>query len=176
MTRLAECAISCAFPTNRDDFFTSRRQAHSEYVKRFLGGWEQYEAVSSHLSHCIQRYRVLGVARVEERVTATQLRALMQTFKVVILFAHRIEEASGDQYIELWESKIDPESFVELVPAEFTGVIDLSVCGPGMFVDKLNRRLTRCTVGYSDKPVKPTLWAEIYGDVFEILGLNPCLD
>ena len=127
------------------------------------GGGSDLQTSSSHLSRCIQRYQALGVARVEERVTAPQLRALMQTFKVVILLLTILKKQAVISTSSYGESKINPESFFELVPTEFTGVIDLSVL---VQVSSLISSIVGshvCTVGYSDKPVKPTLWAEIYG-------------
>jgi hypothetical protein len=175
MTRLADCAVAYAFPITQKDYKCSLEQVHSEYAKRFLGRWNQYEPVASGLKSGIQRYRILGVTRLEERVTAAAWQTLFARHSVVILFAHRIEQLDGQECVEFWDSRIDPDAFVELVPGDFAGVIDLSVCGPGVFVEELKRRLPRCTVSYSTEKVSPMIWSEIYGDIFEVLRMRPDL-
>jgi hypothetical protein len=169
MNSLRAYAVACAFPTSREDFDASLRHPYSEYAKRFVGGWSQYEPVCSVLQSGMTRYRSLGVLRVEERVKQATWREFFDCASVAILFAHHIVRNDGNEYIELWDTVLDPKTFAQLTPAGFTGVVDLSVCGPGRFVDQLKRHLPNCTVSYSTQNVSPMIWSQIYGDVFELL-------
>ena len=175
MTRVTQCALAYAFPTTQRDFNWSVQQGHSEYTKRFAGGWVQYDRVCTSLNDGINRYRRLGLTQIKERVTVEDLGKLYERCTVVLLFAHRIVDANGLEYVELWDSILDPTSFAQLAPVEYEGVIDLSVCGSGAFVDAVKRRATECTVSYSPENVSPMIWSQIYGDVFEVLSRYPHL-
>ena len=174
MTSLRECAVACAFPTNREDFGASLQQRHSEYAKRFAGGWDQYEIIGSILRENIGRYGAAGVTCVEERITAQRLHLLLEEYRIIVLLAHHIVESDGHEFIELWDSRVDPDAFLKLVPADFSGILDFSVCNPSKrFVDVLNRQFQEGTFIYSASPVTPQIWAQLYGDMFKVLSLYP---
>jgi hypothetical protein len=161
--------ILFALPTSRSGFEWSRGQPDSDYAKRFLLGWDQYEDVCDDLSDAVERYKALGVrsivldARRENWITA------FAEAEVVIIFAHWLECKTGSGAVEFWDGPFSVEAMVEQIPPEFEGVIDLSVCHPFGFADRAARQKPNCSVWYAEKEVSPSIWAEFYSSIFEVL-------
>jgi hypothetical protein len=169
MTKPADCVVLIALPTSRSGFEWSRAQAQSEYANRFLLGWDQYEGVSDDLTDAVERYKSQGVKHVAVDARQEEWLRTLSEAEVVIIFAHWIESAAGAGAIEFWDGPCSVEELVDQIPVDFNGVIDLSVCHPFGFADQVARHRPNCSVCYAEYAVSPSIWAEIYCSIFEVL-------
>jgi hypothetical protein len=185
MTKPSDCVIAFALPTSEEGFRWSAQQQHSDYVHRFLAGWDQYREVCMDLRHCIGECSNVGVQIVEE-VKFAQWEILFRS-RVVALFAHWVtatgtvsslpdsidterELSKSRDVVELWDCRACIDDLVDGIPDSFEGVLDLSVCHPSTLVDKIKRHRRNCTVRYFPNELLPSVWAEMYIAVFSYLG------
>lgn len=169
MTTPGDCRILFALPTSRTGFEWSRGQSHSDYAKRFLLGWDQYEDVCDDLINAVERYKALGVVSITRDARREDWTTAFADAKVVILFAHWQDCEAGAGAVEFWDGPYSVETMVEQIPPEFEGVIDLSVCHPFGLADRAAREKPSCSLWYAEYAVSPSIWAEIYCSIFEVL-------
>jgi hypothetical protein len=169
MTTPAECAILVAIPTSNDGFNQLLDQRDSEYVKRFMGGWMQYEGVSKLLNRAIEKYKNLGLGQVTCNAQQAHWASALLSFRVVILVAHWIEDDHGNSAVEFFDGPYPVRAMVDNIPASFSGVIDLSVCHPYQLV-QTTPQVRSWSVLYSEFEASPILWSEMYCSIFEVLN------
>jgi hypothetical protein len=169
VTTPGECAVLISIPTARDEFNYLQEQSASSYVKRFLGGWMQYEVVSEALSRAIGKYERLGVGQVTRKSRRADWATALLRFRVVILIAHWIEGGSDQAAVEFFDGAYPTGLMLEDIPRTFNGVIDLSVCHPYELVRRAPR-IRRWSLLYSEFEASPIVWGEIYSSIFEVLN------
>lgn len=169
MTQPADCAVLFALPTSRVGFEWLRFEAQSEYANRFLLGWDQYEEVCNDLNDAVVRYKAQGVTHVALDARREGWPRAFLDSDVVIIFAHWMEFDTGAGAIEFSDGPFSVDALVDQIPEDFTGVIDLSVCHPFGFADQVARHKPNCSVCYAEYAVSPSIWAEIYCSIFEVL-------
>ena len=85
-------------------------------------------------------------------------------FDVVILFAHWCGDA-----VELFGGFADPDTFLQRVPNEFSGLIDLCVCHPPELVRALRSSRPNCLIKFITKEATPGFWLYFYLALFKHL-------
>src|SRR5262249_45343759 len=86
------------------------------------------------------------------------------SFDVIILFSHW----KGDA-VELFDSFADPRAFLEQVPDEFSGLLDLCICHPDKLAETLNRHRQNCLVKRITTTATPCFWLYFYWALFRQL-------
>ena len=86
---------------------------------------------------------------------------LGQDVQVIILFSHWI-----DNSIEFLDCLVTIEQFVEAVPENYTGIIDLCVCHPKPLVYALRKKYPNNIVRFTDTVSTPSHWLVFYEVLF----------
>jgi hypothetical protein len=127
----------------------------------------------SALREGIEAYKTLGLANIYEELNSHQLPQLFTRDSVVILFAHWVPPHKSEitASVEFWDTRLSLENFLDAIPSDYVGILDLSVCHPTDLVDLIAKARPRCRVSYIPFEVSPTVWSEIYATVFQTLAL-----
>jgi hypothetical protein len=164
--RPENCAIAFGIPTDELSFARAMKNRGSDYVRRYLGGFTQYE---KHLLKDLDRFLVFLAkwnVHVERTVTAERLSALLSgAFDVVTLFSHGTENS-----VEFTDGLVEVNSIVDCVPLNYSGFIDLCVCHPLGLVNELKFRRPNCHVKWEPLEVEPVEWMYIYPLLFSELA------
>lgn len=121
----------------------------------------------------VKRMRVtanaLGAA-VQTGVTSSDFRDLLHssTHKVVSLVAHW-----SDDQVEFADGKFSAAAVSEMIPDEFSGILDLCVCHPRKLIQKILARPNRCyLIKYTDSAATLQLWLWFYIALLKALDDN----
>jgi hypothetical protein len=166
-----DCVIGFGVPLTEAAF---RRQEQGvtggDFIRSQQLTWEKYRYFFADSSaKVLAQFRLWGVRLIEELT----LQALRDLFSrpptAMILFAHW----SDTDRVELADGLVSSEDIVHLVPADFTGIIDLCVCHPRALVVGIKQKCPGCLVKYTDTNAAPLWWLYMYQAMFKILATRP---
>jgi len=136
-----------------------------DFVKGFLGGWPQYDhlfvSIFDQVAPILREWKVTIIEGLDLTTLGTSFSGC---FDVVILFAHWRGDA-----VEFFGGFADPDTFLQRVPNEFTGLIDLCVCHPPELVRALLSRRPNCLIKFITTEATPGFWLYFYLALFKHL-------
>jgi len=127
----------------------------------------EFNACSAAVERCIAQLQQQGVD-VRRRINATELSHISK-YELVIVVAHHDEEYNA---LALADGMMKMDEFVQALPTDFNGVLDLASCQGGNIFDKLKAQCPSCQVQASQlqTPLNYRLFA--YPLVIELINKN----
>ena len=97
----------------------------------------------------------------------------MNNYDIVIVMAHY--DVQSDAML-LQDTSISMDDFVNCLPADFKGVLDLSICNSVLNLDRIKRRCPDCQIQVALSGVPLLRRVILYPSLVELLLENPKLD
>ena len=161
------CSIAIGLPTSISDFNLSLENSKNSYGHSFAGGWEQYkyqwlDPFTKFSNECC----CLGVTF----ELTSSLHDLCEAFRrphlhVFLLLSHW--HSSEIEWCGKFESTYD---FIQVMPPDFNGVIDLCICHPNTLAEQLGILRPSCLVRYTPTKVNPDRWLPYFKGIFRLLN------
>lgn len=129
----------------------------------YRSNWNRYHHdVVRHFDDVLPELAALGVTICHKLTRGMLLNFLNDRgCRVFILFTHFNENA-----VELFDGLTGIDDFVDLVPCQFDGILDLCVCHPASLVKRLTNKRPSCLKRYSLGKATPVIWIYFYETLF----------
>jgi hypothetical protein len=164
LVKPTDCAIGFGIPLNEAGFMRSSANPHSDFVKRFLGGWPHYRAaLVCDLEDVLPILMSWGVTIISE-LTLDSFRSVCHQATIVTIFSHWRRDS-----VEFSDGLHPFLEVADAIPNDFVGVIDLCVCHPQRLVDAIAARRPRCLVRYIPVEANASYWLYFYRTLFACL-------
>jgi hypothetical protein len=166
ITKPSQCVLGFGIPTTRSSFTKSLKNPNSDYINRYNCSWNYYkEVIVNPLNDVRPVFDKVGLTIVHN-LTLEKFEQLFNEFEVIILFSHWKENK-----IEFEEGLIEIEKVVDIIPNNFEGVLDLSVCHPTKLGQLIKEQKENCFAKYINIKVNPpVLWFNFYSVLFQYLN------
>ena len=158
--------MAFGIPTCEDEFWDAREDSRRNFVRDQIWAKYDYQFVS-HLRKIEPRLIRLGL-RIVPKLTLQGFGQLFRdsSNKVVILFSHWI-----DNTVEFFDGMATDHAIVSVIPSDFDGIVDLTVCHPDDLPIRIRNHLPPASlVKYTDVKNTPVIWLYFYWAVFTILS------
>lgn len=160
-----QCAMGFGIPTTWDAFAeVIDTPCNREFIPvHYRSNWNRYyHDVASHFDDVLPELAALGVT-ICHKLTRGMLSTLLgaRDCRVLILFTHFNTSA-----VEFFDGLTGIGDFVDLIPCQFDGILDLCVCHPESLVKRLTKERPRCLKRYSPKRATPVIWIYFYQALF----------
>lgn len=128
--------------------------------------WQKYEYhVLNPFNYTRKKLVALGV-NVHENLTLLQFGSLFrENHSVVILFSHW--KHSG---IEFSDRLFESPEIADQIPTNFDGILDLCVCHPTAFVQRVRNEKPSCLIRFTNRQATPNVWMYFYRALFLLLN------
>jgi hypothetical protein len=165
----SDCVLAFGIPTCKEEFEKAKNDSlERDLVKNI--DWDRYEeSFVRYLKKIEPQFLKLGV-RVIHRLTLQDYGKLFRdsSNKVIILFSHWKKTADT---VEFFNGMATIDEITGVVPEDFDGIIDLTVCHPRGLAIKLRERLTdKSLIKFVNKRNAAHLWLYFYWAVFTFLN------
>jgi hypothetical protein len=140
------CLAGCSFPLTKGDFFQMLNYgSEGNFVHLKYGGywdytpeaiWEIYRDFAEPVSECLEAVGKLGV-KVINQFKKNDLQKIRE-YKVFTLIAHY--DYQKDE-VDFFDGIIGKYNFVQVFPADFGGIIDLTLCNAVFIRNELRNKL-----------------------------------
>jgi hypothetical protein len=162
----ADCEVLMAIPTSEAAFERDLWDEQKDFIRNQCPVWRSYESIVRVYERARDRWQRQHVAVLEDvtlDIFRERLHARART--ITILFAHWAQDA-----VEFADRIVPIAEVVDAVPADYDGLLDLSVCHPGPLASALSTARPRSLTKVSDLSVTPELWIGLYTVVFTLLA------
>jgi len=166
--RPSDCLIGMCLPESKKSFYHNLRNFdRNDFTSTFPWQIYQWQFLATY-NELKKPIRKLG-ARIEERFTFQSFRsAIDRREPVLILFAHWKENE-----IEFYDGLVAIDEIVNYIPENYNKVIDLCVCHPGPFVEKVIAKCGHCTIRFRNEKSYPIFWIHFYRTLLLELNSHP---
>lgn len=177
------CTIACAIPLIQDDFLNDIDRSDKQFAGLFISKnifsspewvWNIYEKqVAKPAIDLFDIFKKDYNVTVVEGVTRSRLNEIFKrnsdSKNVVILIAHYRDDSPA---VELFDGFCSIDSFTEIIPLDFHGLIDLCACSPTGLFELIDKERPSCTPFATGQQVTPAIWFSIYRALFQCLSEN----
>ncbi|KJU81627.1 hypothetical protein MBAV_006189 [Candidatus Magnetobacterium bavaricum] len=167
------CALAFTIPLDEESFKQKEKVPDREYTKETR--WELYEKkIAGIYEKMKSNFQQLGV-NIFYNVTLDCFKGLLDgEIDVVILFAHFRNNDSGlyKPGIEFFDGFATIPEIVDVVPYNFSGILDLTVCNPTTLVVKLKEKNRDYLIKSGFGNATPVVWMGFYLALFKYLHDN----
>ncbi|GGG30110.1 hypothetical protein GCM10011344_33780 [Dokdonia pacifica] len=161
-----QCVLAFGIPTDKESFFSDLKNPNKDFAKNFYT-WSKYNReVVSELNAILPKLSRSGIV-IKQNLTLDEFKPLFDKYEVVILFSHWKKEKSK---IEFYDGLVDYNHIASLIPDDYSGVIDLSVCSQtelALLIRKTKSKDLICI--YNQKEAIPFVWLNFYAELFKHL-------
>lgn len=167
ITKPENCVLTFGIPVTKKDFINDQSHPNKYFAKRFHNLWAKYNSqFVSYLNEVRHDLENSG-ATILYNLTLNHFAQLFSDskFDVIILFSHW--EETG---VEFFDGFASVQSIMKVIPEEFSGIIDLSICHPVPLTNAIRRGKPNCVVKYTHNNAIPFLWLYFYRDLFRYLN------
>ena len=168
ITKPSQCVLGFGIPTSRAAFRQSLSNKNKDYASKIGPSWSYYNTkIANPINALAASLAKTGLTIIHD-LTFKKFQTLFSEYDVIILFSHW-----KDDKIEFYEGLIPIEPIVDIIPYEFYGIIDFSVCHPKAISLRIREKKLNCTTRYSkSKLEKPIYWLYFYLQLFKELEKN----
>lgn len=166
MLKPTDCNFMFCLPLSKNEFDGDLKNTQKDFLKTNQGlNWEHYD------SEILGNYRDLKCGfenfgfEFSERVTFQDFLGLKDKYHVNIIFSH----CKSRNEIEFFDRLVDDKEFIESIPLNYSGFIDLSVCQPILIAERLREERKKTKIKYTEKIIEAERWLLVYKEVFDVI-------
>jgi hypothetical protein len=151
-------AFVSGLPESREEFDASLQRSPHAYGRTFAGGWEHYDrAFLRDFRRVTEAASKRGVD-VFRKQRGADFGSVFGGHEAVILLSHW----GPDDSVEFCDGFVLGVQVAAMVPVNFKGVLDLTVCPPLALVNAVVATRPLCRIRYSRIPLRPDVWLMFY--------------
>jgi hypothetical protein len=159
-----ECVVGFGIPTSYAEFSAARRAGTSDFVVNHCPVWEKYHYyVVANIESILYDLAAWGVG-IKRPLERSDVRELFKKYRVVILVSHW-----GEDFIDLIDGPMGIGEFVERIPDNFDGILDLCVCHPQALVKGVRAARPSCLVKFTQHKARLAYWIQLYMVLFTLV-------
>jgi hypothetical protein len=159
-----------AFGLPRSETQFTYALAVGEYAHEYHDGWHSYvRLILNPFETYIAPFEKVGLT-IPKAVTSRRFAKLLRGTRGAVLFTH-CNYAKG--LLEFADGMVAYEDVVASVPANFTGIVDVSACKPVGFDRLLKGRAHECVAKITKARLKPVEWLKFYSYMFSEFATGP---
>lgn len=172
---LGRCGLLMAVPLTRDRFLADANDGRMDFVRQWVASfvgytperlWRDYERIAGYGLQIVEEARKGGVHVVTDAPFASWP-LITRTKEVVTLVAHWV--AGSAPAIEYADGPRSLHEVVEALPADFAGVVDLTVCNSTRAIAAIKRARPRCSVLANRDATRLDLRLAMYRQVLRLV-------
>ena len=165
----SNCVFAFGIPTTKDDFYHD--YWNSSNGKDFISGsqitWNKYNyEIVSFIEDFEKTVKAIGL-NIKHQLTLQEFGSLflLTDIYAIVLFSHW-----KDDQVEFFDGLKSIDSILEVIPNNYYGVIDLSVCHPVNLALAIRKEKgIDNIIRYSLKASTPAYWLSFYKGFFRLL-------
>lgn len=174
-----KCLLCIALPTTYEEFIelTSSEERSNfvwyNYVRPYNlytqdARWKQYQVLLEIIMDTVNEVREAG-GNVILSFSGKDLERIAD-YDVVTIVAHWIESKGC---LEFFDGFYTPEKFIEWMPANFIGLLDLTVCYSVQLISKIKEQYSGCLTLSNSEATQLEFRLPFYKAIIKLLKISP---
>ena len=162
------CAFSVGIPMDIQSFDEDLERQDKDFARR-IGSREAVEPLLVLLQTVLSAIRSTGVS-VIAATKRTIVDQLTSRIEALTIYTHWDESTNR---LELADGLVSVDEFIDLIPPSYSGLLDLTACGPIPIRDQMIRLRPNCRCKSSEKPVNAYIALWVYLVLYKRLAERP---
>lgn len=164
-------------PLSRTDFDLTMTSDQFDFAKHFMlskegSGRDNYEFYYSEICKPYLQLKKIFSPYGFNFIDTTYYKQipdlLITKSEVIILFSHCIGGGNIDrESIEFGDGMCNWRKIIDIIPTDFSGLIDLAVCKPLVLAHQLKISRPQCLVKSSSRKIRLIFWIYFYSELFK---------